>query len=93
MLTALKACGVESAQWVTDDRFMHATVKHVNRLLEASGGSLRPSAVMIPVGHGAMGGWEKLTDAKNFRVVDEDGEASVEWVGRELQPAFSIWEF
>lgn len=93
MLSSLRACGVEQARWVTPDRFMHAAVWHVNRLLEAAGGALRPDAVLVPVGHGAVGGWQRLTEAKDMLVVDDKGKVAAEWVGRDLQPAFSVFDW
>lgn len=93
MLTSLTACGVEQARWVTSDRLMHAAVWHVNRLLEAAGGALHPDAVLVPVGHGAIGGWQRLTEAKDMCVVDKKGEVCVEWVARALEPALSIFEY
>lgn len=93
MLAALKVCGTEQAQYVTADRFMHAAIKHANRLLEIADGALSISAVLMPGGHGAMGGWQKLTDAKNLGLVENDEGMHVEWLGEKLEPAFSIWEY
>lgn len=93
MLTAIEVCGVEQAKWVTPDHFMHAAVQPANRLFEAADSYLNAEAALMPVGHGASGGFLRVKDHEEFGFVEGKELPTVAWIEAQARnPVFSIFD-